>query len=134
MALEALFRMVRAALLIKFVPYRHWSARLGTLSTENDDTLSVDPAILSDVRWAVCNVDRAFGGRFTCLMQAMAGGEMMRRRGYPAEIILGMATSRDAGPELRLAAHAWLRAGDIILLGGEVNDGFREVARYRVAP
>lgn len=134
MAVEALLRLLRAAFLIRLVPYRYWSGRLGIRGAMERDTAPIDQTALRDIRWAVRRVDTALGGRFTCLMQAMAGSEMMLRRGYSAEIVLGVATSRAEGPGMSLAAHAWLRAGDTVLLGGEKKEGFQEVARYRAVP
>jgi hypothetical protein len=40
---------------------------------------SDDAALLRDIRWAIDAINRTVGGRFTCLMQAMAGKVMLNR-------------------------------------------------------
>lgn len=58
------------------------------------------------------------GGRH-CLTRAMTLEALLRRRGYPARMEIGVA--RAAEPRnhgSRLLAHAWVTCGDRVLLGG----------------
>lgn len=66
----------------------------------------------------------------TCLMQALAGAAMLRRRRVGATVHLGVA--RDDASDAGLAAHAWLRAGDLTLTGGAESDRFSPVAAYHL--
>jgi hypothetical protein len=54
------------------------------------------------------------GGRH-CLTRAMVLEILLRRRGYPAEIKIGVARD-DSG---KLIAHAWLHCEGLVLIGGE---------------
>lgn len=60
----------------------------------------------------------------TCLVRALAGRFMLRRRGIACALHLGVAKA--AG---RLEAHAWLTVGDLILTGGAEAPGFTPLAR-----
>jgi hypothetical protein len=51
----------------------------------------------------------------TCLVQAMAGQWMLRRRGLPGKLYLGLARDLESG---ELLAHAWLRTGEKVLTDG----------------
>ncbi len=60
----------------------------------------------------------------TCLVQAVAGMLLLRRRGIGGAVIrFGV---RKNGPVL--AAHAWLLLGDSILLGGDEAEGYIPLA------
>src|SRR5262245_10030804 len=54
--------------------------------------------------WALEAVARYVPWRADCLIQAMAGFAWLNRKGYGAELHLGVARSDEAG----LRAHAWL--------------------------
>lgn len=68
----------------------------------------VTPAHLAK---AVRVVSRGIPGA-TCLAQSLALQAMLTRRGYPAQLHLGVATS----PEFE--AHAWIECNGVTLLGG----------------
>lgn len=78
----------------------------------------------------VCGVieglSRRLPWRSTCLVQALAGNRMLTRRGIPAVIHLGISKHPENG---KLGAHAWLSAGETVLLGGRNLHQYREVAR-----
>lgn len=66
----------------------------------------------------------------TCLMQALGGASMLRRRHLRGTLQLGVA--KDAADSSGLAAHAWLRAGDVVLVGGAGANAYTPVAAYHV--
>jgi len=51
----------------------------------------------------------------TCLVQALAAQHWLGRRGIASEIVLGARKTGDK----RIDAHAWLKAGDRIVVGGD---------------
>jgi hypothetical protein len=55
--------------------------------------------------------------RADCLVQALAGQQMLRRRGIASEIVVGIAKHPDGTFE----SHAWLTRGGDIILGGDVS-------------
>ena len=93
---------------------------------------AADLVLLRDIAWAIGAVDRSVGGRFTCLMQGMAGKAMLDRRGTENTLVLGarLGGAQEAHPG-GMAAHAWLRAGPVVLLGAEGREGFAPVSSYR---
>ena len=56
-----------------------------------------------------------------CLAQALVARFFLRRRGVACLLILGAKQSTDEAGQL-LRAHAWLKAGDIIITGDGVTD------------
>lgn len=54
--------------------------------------------------------------RSDCLVQALAGQRWLARQGIASEIVVGAATNGDGS----LNAHAWLRHGERIVLGGDI--------------
>lgn len=122
--LEAAFWLTifRAAVLC--VPFRVIAGLLGRQRGETAVTFS-GPAARGEVL-AVARALRVMGRSLpwesTCLVKAAAGKRMLSRRSIPATLYLGVA--RDDVHQV--AAHAWLRSGDVILTGAE------ERARYTV--
>jgi len=76
-------------------------------------------ADLQRVRWAVTAFSRNVPIRLVCFPQALAMHAMLRRRGIASEILYGAARA-----EGKLTAHAWLRVGERVWLGGEVSSSF----------
>ena len=66
----------------------------------------------------VCSA-AARAGRSTCLIRALVLKRFLLRRGVGTELVIG--TKRGTGA---FQAHAWLRLGDEILLGGEGHDEY----------
>lgn len=84
-------------------------------------------AALAEIAWSVRNAARLVPGA-TCLTQASAGQLLLARRGLTSTIRLSVpAESTTPG---RLAPHAWLMAGDIIVLGGTAQDYARHRALH----
>jgi len=66
---------------------------------------------------AITRAGRMSPGSF-CLAQALTGQIMLARRGFAAQIRVGV---RQAAPD-QLAAHAWLMSGDAVILGGTAQE------------
>ena len=80
--------------------------------------LTNDQALLVDqVAFAIPRVAHRMPWRADCLVQALAGERWLRRRGVSAHIVIGV---HQTGPA-PLDAHAWLKAGDRIVTGGDVS-------------
>ncbi|MFC3098034.1 lasso peptide biosynthesis B2 protein [Alteraurantiacibacter palmitatis] len=56
--------------------------------------------------------------RSDCLVQAMAAQELLRRFGISAQIVIGAKKSPGEG----FAPHAWLKSGNCIITGGDIDD------------
>jgi hypothetical protein len=55
--------------------------------------------------------------RSDCLVQALAGQRWLARLGIPSEIVVGTAKLANG----QFDAHAWLRHGDRVVLGGDIS-------------
>lgn len=123
--LEAAGSLLWAKFLVHAIPFRRLAPQLGRSQAETPATLTArERALAVDVSWAVQAAARHVPLGFVCLPQAIAAQRMLRRRGVPTTLYLGVATSPENPASL--AAHAWLRAGDKIVTG----EG--EAARHRV--
>jgi Transglutaminase-like superfamily len=76
------------------------------------------------VGWAVTRASRWVPSA-TCLVQALAGQVLLRRRGHLASVRIGVARGERVGGQRRrgettpVRAHAWLESGDIVVVGGD---------------
>lgn len=134
LVLEAGRSLLRAWWLVRFREFRCYAGELGEPHPGAflSEALHGDISFLRDVRWAIDALNRTAGGRFTCLMQAMAGKAILNRHGVANTLILGAKLKRgeDGLDGDAMAAHAWLRAGPVVLLGGEASVGFVPVTSY----
>ena len=72
------------------------------------------------IAWAVTAASRYVLGDKPCLTQALAAKLLLKRRGYPACLRIGVARE-DGG---KLQAHAWVESEDGVVVGGG------ELSRY----
>lgn len=92
------------------------------------DPMALAPrADLAEIAWSVRNAARLVPGA-TCLTQASAGQLLLARRGLASTIRLSVPAQ--AAAPARLAPHAWLMAGDTIVLGGTAEDYARHRALH----
>lgn len=80
------------------------------------------------VGWAVRAVAARTPWTSTCLAQALAGAQMLRRRGIGSELTLGVALTPDS--QVRMEAHAWLRQGGIFLTGQGGHQRFTPISTF----
>jgi hypothetical protein len=104
----AMVSVIKARLTVTFVPIRKIllpvAPRAGAL---------IGDANAASISWAVETAGRIVPSGQNCLVRAIAGREMLARRGVSSQIRLGVAKS---SPE-RLDGHAWLECGDMIVTG-----------------
>src|SRR5262245_17094828 len=74
--------------------------------------------------WAVTAASRYVLGDKPCLTQALAAQVLLKRRGYAANLRIGV--SRTEGKQLQ--AHAWVESGDRVVVGGG------DLSRYSPLP
>jgi hypothetical protein len=79
------------------------------------------------IGWAVRGAAARTPWLSTCLVQSLAGSAMLRRRGLPGVVYLGVA--KDPGGEI--IAHSWLRCGDRFLTGAAGYQRYSVIAVYR---
>jgi hypothetical protein len=105
---SAIVSVVKARLTVTFVP-------IGKilLPVTPDAGAMIGDANAARISWAVETAGRIVPSGKNCLVRAIAGREMLARRGVSSQIRLGVAKS---SPE-RLDGHAWLECGDMIVTG-----------------
>jgi Transglutaminase-like superfamily len=103
---SAVAALVKARLLVMSVPVRKILQPVTPWVVARE----IDAAKIS---WAVETAGRIVPGGDNCLVRAIAGREMLARRGISSQIRLGVAKN---SPDL-LRAHAWLECGDRIITG-----------------
>ncbi|MFN3845097.1 MAG: lasso peptide biosynthesis B2 protein [Paracoccaceae bacterium] len=133
---ETALALLRAAWLVRRSPFRAYARTLGHRSPgEFVDTAHPDipTRSLGEVRWALRRINQLAGGRFTCLMLAMAGKRVLNRRCLANTLVLGVRPDRDDGADL-FGAHAWLRVGPFVMIGMEERAGHIPIASYHSDP
>lgn len=124
-AMETLLTLALAWVLVFAVPFRRTAAWLGQAGAPGTATV-IAPDRISRARSVCRRVARLaprVPWRTSCLVQAVAGCLLLRRRGIAATIRLGVKKGDGA-----LSAHAWLMVGGQTVLGGDVALEFTPLA------
>jgi hypothetical protein len=125
--LEAAVWLGVARLAILVLPFRRVAQCLGRHMARSPEEAGAAPADLLDrISWAVATASRHLPWDCLCLVQAMAGKAMLKRRGVPSTLYLGLAKAGEA----QLQAHAWLRCGERILTGWQGMGEFAVIATF----
>jgi hypothetical protein len=128
--LEAAIRLAWAWAMIRLLSFRRIAALLRFAPGEEDTALpSAQVEAAAKVGQAIRSAARRTPWQSACLGQALAAAVMLRRRGIPGTLYLGVA--RDGTQRDRVAAHAWLRCGDVVITGADGYLRFAVVGRYR---
>lgn len=126
----AVVQLSRAWFIVRKSGFTKQAPFLGTKHAGDWTEGSIEhPDKVEDVRWAINKVCNLSGDRFTCLMIALAGKALMRRDGIPNALVLGAKIS--CGPEQsNVMAHAWLRAGEMVVFGSNGMSDYQPIVSY----
>jgi Transglutaminase-like superfamily len=120
--------LARSAVLL--LPSRWLIPLLGQQRHETPATdTPVRRSTLQAVGRAVAAASRHTPWESACLVQAIAAKLMLKRRGIPSTLYLGV-TKEDN----RLTAHAWLRSGPFVLTGGTGRQRFTVISTFAESP
>ena len=108
--IRASFRLASFAATLRWVG-RGWRAR------DRASADPPDPMIARRVGAAVRAAARRLPGS-TCLVEAVAAEAMLKRRGVPSTLHIGVRAPSDATP---LDAHAWLECAGSIVVGDQAD-------------
>ena len=110
----------RAILLL--VPFKYIAPQLGIQADDlaDDSDQSDPPEWARRIAWAVETAARLTPWESACLAQAITGKFLFKQRGLGTRLFLGMKKD----PEGKLSAHAWLKAGHVILIGASGHETF----------
>lgn len=121
-----LLAMIRLAL--KLWPLPKVQALLQRTAVSFASATPVDAVYLGRVGWSATAVSRRLLRDRPCLTQALAVHWLLQRRGYPAELCIGVVKEADG----RLYAHAWVESNGAVVVGGAEAE-LRRYVRLRVA-
>jgi hypothetical protein len=125
---ETVLALGLAWVLVFVVPFRRTAKLIGgtrqsgpTAPTAEPDlaTLKRATAVTRRILWLAPRMPFAT----TCLVRAIGGWLLLRRRSIPATIRFGVALG-----DGKLAAHAWLIVAGETLLGGTEAEGYQPLA------
>ena len=88
-----------------------------TTKLSNPGRAEPDPAIVERVAFAIRAMAARVPWRSDCLVQALAAQQWLADCGIASTIHLGVKAS-----EAPIDAHAWLKVGDRVVIGGDVGD------------
>lgn len=123
-----LLGLARAAVMI--LPFRWLAGILGqrekSAAAKIETSAALPASQIRRIAWAVRRIACHTPWRSNCLAKAVAGRFMLRRRQIASTLYFGMIKDSEG----RLAAHAWLKSGDVVLTGGSNLDRYTIVATF----
>ena len=126
--LESSFWLLAARVAVPWFEFRRIARVLRLVEGDAPDTLPRQEGLTpQQVAWAVEAVAGHAPWASTCLMRALAGHVLLRRRGISSVLTLGVATTGTSGT---IVAHAWLRCGESVLIGGRGTHHFAPLASF----
>jgi hypothetical protein len=126
---EAFLLLGIARLTVLALPFKWLAVSLGRHQRKADAQICAsDLNIARKVGRAVCSAANYTPWESVCLPQAVAATWMLKRRNIAGTLYLGVA--KDEAIAEKLAAHAWLRCGNIILTGAASQRQFTVVATF----
>lgn len=113
MMFEALFLSAYYRFQILHVPFAKLSKKIGIHGFETSESENYKDVVMA-VRNVVEPVCRHTLWESKCLVRALTAKKILNKRGFPCTLYMGVAPGNDGNME----AHAWLRAGDMYVTGG----------------
>ena len=128
--LAAVLRLAWAWGMIRLLSLQRIAIRLRMEAGEDHTPLSSDQMEeAARVGRAVVSAAAHTPWRSACLEQALAAAGLLRRGAIPGSLYLGVV--RDPTQPDGMAAHAWLRCGDVVVTGAGGHERFTIVGKYR---
>lgn len=106
---------------------------VGLMGLHPEETSAVFPSpqqtlVSTKIGWAVQAAAARISWAAPCLSQALAGMFMLRRRGIPGVLYLGVV--RNPGSAEPLSAHAWLKCGDVFITGENGHEKYSVLSKF----
>lgn len=129
LALAAVVRLVQASLATRLLPIRWVSRHYGRLRDQGFEVPLHDRVEEARaIGRMVETVAARMPGRPACLPQAVAVKWMLDRRGITSALIIGARPARRADGSLD--AHAWVRIGHRIVIGGSRSKTYQVLSVF----
>lgn len=122
---EAVPGLAFSRLAVLVLPFRWIAIVLGPVNQETSNTGKIVDEDLARLGTVVTSVSRHTPWNSNCLAQAITGKLMLRRRGLPSTLYMGVFKEGTT-----MEAHAWLRCGDQVLLGDHRLERYTVVVCY----
>jgi hypothetical protein len=116
--LEAAVRLTWYKGALWVLPFRWIAPRLGRPAGQPPLATAAELAAARRITWAVHIAARNLPWHSRCLVRAVTAKIMLQRRGLRSTLYLGVRR----GDDLEVASHAWLRVGELSLIGGPSAD------------
>lgn len=124
--LEAVAWLAVTSILVALAPFRRIAAIACRPPRRTPLTDAAREVTVSQVQWAISATSTRVFWRAVCFQQGLAAQLMLRRRGVPSVLYYGASQRADTG----LAAHVWVRAGDLDVVGCETASQYALLASF----
>lgn len=108
------------------LPFKTLRRTLDRLAGNSKSQPTIDPDYQSRVVWATTSASRYVLPDKPCLAQALTVQLLLRRRGIPAQLRIGVMKDE----EKNLQAHAWVESEGAVVIGGPRS----ELEKYKPFP
>jgi hypothetical protein len=124
--LEATLLLAVARFAIDVIPFRYVGRIAARQVSRQEPSRQARTNAVQRVCWAIATCARHVPWRAKCFEQGLAAQFMLRRRGAPSVLYYGAAPDDEKG----LAAHVWVRDGDVDVIGCEIASRFAVLATF----
>ena len=125
-SVEALFWLVFFKIVLIVTPFRIFSLLLGKHMQYSEQEVSFQSDSPKTIARCIERIDAHLPWESKCLVKAAAGKTMLRLRGLPSTLILGVAKKKKD----HLTAHAWLQYGNEVLIGAKGMENYSVIATF----
>ena len=127
--IEAIFWLGVFRIIILVLPFKFIASFLGNHMVESEKVSSFTPESMKTIRiiaTGVRTISTYLPWKCKCLVQAITGKRMLSIRKIESTLYLGVGKDENG----QMIAHAWLRVGEHVILGGGGLDRFAVVAIF----
>ena len=117
--INAIVLLVIMRLGLWLLPFPSLMKFVAGLSRSKSMLLPAAPAFLEKFGWAV-NAASSYVPRSTCLTRALVAQILLKRRGLPAELHIGVGKDENG----KFQAHAWIVSGGRVIIGSEEHENY----------
>ena len=123
---ETMIVLALASAAITVLPFRKIGALASRASKERKSSDAERSKMVWRVRWAVQVCAARVPWRAVCFQQGLAAQWMLRRRGIASRMYYGAKPDAEKG----LAAHVWVRDGELDVIGCDIAKDFAVLTTF----
>ena len=122
---EAYFTSFIVRIALIFTSFNNYSKKIGTLNSEAKTINNFRSETINPIRIAVKRAAKYSLWRNKCLEQAITAKKMLKKRNIESTIYFGVCKNNN-----KLEAHAWVKVGEMFVVGEKNHKRFTVVAYY----